>query len=249
MKPKKTFNEIVREVIERSDIILEVLDARFPEKTRNREIEDIAKEQGKKIIYVLNKCDIADRKETEMAKKRLHPCIFVSSTKRLGTTLLLKEIMRWTAGFDKESVYVGVVGYPNTGKSSVINILSGKHAAGTSPKSGYTKGEKLVRLGKNVYLIDTPGVFSYGEIDDAKSLLTAAKDQSKFKDTVEAARKLVKALDGKIERFYGMEKSEDMDMVLEQIALKYKMLRKGGVPDVERMARQIINDWQKGKIK
>ncbi len=245
---KKSFSSVVSNVIWESDVVLEVLDARFPEKTRNQEIEDKITQMKKRIIYVLNKCDLISKKEAERIKKTLRPCVFISSTKRLGTTLLLREIMKQASYSNREKIIIGVTGYPNTGKSSVINALKGKHTAKTSSQSGFTRGKQLFKLSKNVYLMDTPGIFSYDEKDELKSILTASKDQSKIKDNVDAARNLIRSLDGTIEKFYGVEK-KDPDEVLEEIAKKFNRFRKGGLPDVEVVSRRIIQDWQRGNIK
>ena len=246
---KTNFSEIVDEVIKQSDIVLEILDSRFPEKTRNKELEDKIRSRGKRLIYVLNKCDLVSKEQSEKLKRVLKPSIFVSSVKRLGTTVLLKEILKQATYFTKERIIVGVTGYPNTGKSSVINALVGRHSARTSPVSGFTKGKQLIKLAKNIYLMDTPGIFSYNEDDQLKNILTASKDPSKIRDATEAARQLIKTLDGKIESHYGVEKSEDVDQTLETIALKFHRLRKGGFPDVDVISRKIIQEWQRGKIK
>lgn len=240
-----SFWGIVNDVIERSDIILEVLDARFIDQTRNREIEDKVSNSGKKLIFVLNKCDLVDRSIVEAKKKELKPSVFVSSTKRLGTTMLLHMISKYSQG---KKVIVGVLGYPNTGKSSVINALKGRSGASVSPESGHTKALQLIRVNKNIALLDTPGVYPYMEKDDAKHAMIASVDYSKIKDAEGAALEVVQAANGKVEEFYGVGKGSPEEVV-GNVALKFGLLKKGGVPDLQRASRTILRDWQRGKIR
>ena len=82
---------IVKDVINRSDILLEVVDARFPDETRHSEIERDLKRLNKPFIIVLNKCDLVSKEKLEKAKTRMSkvaPAVFVSSKERFGTTML-----------------------------------------------------------------------------------------------------------------------------------------------------------------
>ncbi len=159
---------ILKEVIRKADILLEVVDARFPDETRNSEVErDIARSK-KPFIIVLNKCDLVSKETIEKTKSRLSqiaPTVFVSCKKRFGATMLRHKILE-TAGIKGRDILVGSLGYPNTGKSSVINSVSGKHKAGTSPISGHTKGVQLVSAGSRIMFMDTPGVIPFGENDE-----------------------------------------------------------------------------------
>lgn len=245
-----SFWEIVNRVIDKSDIILEVLDARLTNETRNKEVEDKAKRQGKEIIYVINKSDLIPKDNAEKLKSKLMPSVFVSSIKHYGTTILLKEILK-IANIkypDKERITIGVIGYPNVGKSSVINALKGRSSAPSSSKSGYTKHEQLIKVTKRIYLIDTPGVFPFMEKDELKHVLTASIDPAKIKDPEAAAMTLIQQLNGKVEAFYGIAKCPDEEEALEKIAQAKKKLKKGNMPDTKAMSKIIIDDWQKGKI-
>lgn len=240
----KPFWEIVNEVIAKSDIILEVLDARYPEETRNREIEDKARKAGKKLLYVLNKCDLAEEVGMARMKAGLKPSIVVSATKHLGTAMLHKAIARMAEG---KKVTVGVVGYPNTGKSSVINVLKGRASASSSPQSGHTKAEQLVRISRSVYLIDTPGVYPYLEKDEIKHSLAGTVDFSKVNDPEDVALRLIEENPGALAAHYGVAR-QDADEILSSIALKLNMLKKGSKPDTKAAARAILLDLQRGKL-
>ena len=144
---------LVNKVIDSASILLEILDARNVDETRNKEIENKVAKSGKVLIYVINKCDLVEKDDVEKISKTLHPCVFVSAKEMLGTRLLRQEIMK---NAPKDKFSVGVLGYPNTGKSSIINALKGRASAPTSPVSGYTKGIQLIKITQRMYLIDTP---------------------------------------------------------------------------------------------
>ncbi|MFH1064566.1 MAG: GTPase [Candidatus Woesearchaeota archaeon] len=240
------FWNIVKQVISDSDVLLEIIDARMVDESRNPEIEQKVRHTGKTLIYVINKCDLVEKNTLDKFKKSLRPCVFLSATERLGTSFLRKEIMKHAPnGMFK----VGVLGYPNTGKSSIINALKGKKSAPTASISGYTKSLQLIRVSKRMYLLDTPGVFPYNEKDEAKHTKIAAKTFGNLKDPEGSAMGLLKEFPFTIENYYGVSHTPDPEEVLEFIAIKLKKLRKGGLPDLNSAARIIIQDWQKGKIK
>ena len=238
----KPFWPAVNKVIKESHIIIEVLDARFPDFTRHVEIED--KIKNKILIIVLNKCDLINKKDAEAYAKK-HNAIFVSARKRLGTTMLKKKIIRYSKGF---RTVVGVMGYPNTGKSSLINALAGRKAAKTSPESGYTKGRQLIKMAPGVYLLDTPGVFPYKEKDEVKHSLTASKDFTKIKDPDLVAMELIELKKDLIKGFYKLKKTDPEEM-LEELGQKFGKLKKGGIVDINATSKVLLKDWQRGKIK
>jgi ribosome biogenesis GTPase A len=211
------FWEEVNEVIKRSDVILEILDARLIDETRNLEIEGKIQRWGKKLIHVVNKIDLVDRDSIKDKLKQLSNPVFVSSKDRLGTTILKNKIL--SVG-RQEQVVVGVVGYPNTGKSSVINSLAGSKKARTSSTSGFTRGIQKVKASDRIMLLDSPGVFPFEEKDIVKHTLVGAKNFQEIKDPDSVAIELIKILKGRIERHYGVELLEDYDQTLENIAMK-----------------------------
>lgn len=242
----KVFWRMVNEVIARSDIVLEVLDARMVEETRNKEVEKRIKNYGKQLIFVINKCDLVPESWLVKAKKGLFPVVCVESKSRKGKTRLREKILRYTK---KKEVKVGVVGYPNTGKSSVINMLKGRASAKVSPKSGLTRGIQLIKADNRITLLDTPGVFPFDKGDEVKLALLGTKNPQELKDPELCAMELIDRLDRKVEKNYGAKKGADEEESLENIALKLKKLKKKGEPDTETASRIIIKDWQSGKIR
>ena len=235
----------VNKVLKEAEIIIEVLDARMIEETRNEEIEDKIEKWGKKILYVINKCDLVDIEELKNRTRKLRPSIFISSKEHLGTTLLKKKILELSRG---KKVTVGILGYPNVGKSSVINALSGKGSARTSSESGFTKGLQKIRVDNKILVIDTPGVFPRKEKNISKHGKIGAIDYSKIKDPEYVALKLIEERKELIKQHYKIEEDEPED-ILEKIALKFKKIGKGGKPDLEVAGRLLLKEWQTGKIK
>jgi len=242
----KNFWKVVNEVIEESDLLLLVLDARLIDETRNQEIEDKVKKANKKLIYVINKSDLVPKPYLEKQKKRFKKAVFISSIKKQGTTILLHKIMEMGK---KDEIVVGVLGYPNVGKSSVTNALKGKASAPTSAQSGHTKGKQLLRVNKRVLILDTPGVLPYKEKDEIKHALMASIDPSRVKDPEYVVMHIIRSHKGLLERYFKVEPHRSASKVLERITMKRNVLIKGGEPDIDRMARTILRLWQKGKIK
>ncbi len=241
--------KMVNQVLEDADIVLEVLDSRLIDETRNSEIEKKVEESGKRMLYVVNKCDLVSEDYVRRIKKRLDPCVFVSAKQKLGTIILRKAILQLAKARSKDKVIVGIVGYPNTGKSSVINALKGKHSAKASPQAGYTRGTQYVNVGSGILMIDTPGVIPFKEGDELKLAIIASKNPSELNDPETVAERIIDFCGGAVESAYGIEPNISPEVSLANIALRIGKLKKGGLADTETAARMVIKDWQRGKIK
>ncbi len=248
------------EVIEESDIVLEIIDCRFIKETRNTELEDVIKAKGKKLIYVLNKSDLVNKYQVA-TKLKLRPYIFTSSIKREGSAPL-RDLIKAEAGRvditklkgkDKK-IYVAVVGYPNTGKSSLINFLVGKRVSNVGNEAGFTKGKQKLKFTKDIMFLDTPGViqesqYSMNENEKlAQQTIIGARSISKLREPELVVQKLVDKHRGVLEKHYDMQIEDDADIFLDIIAKKMGYLKKGGVADTDRAARFILTEWQNAKI-
>jgi ribosome biogenesis GTPase A len=244
MKRKRNYGELVNKVIDESDIILFVLDARQLHESINKTLEDIIIEKGKKYLYVINKCDLVSK--SQLPRLSIANSVKVSAEKHLGTMRLLRKIMELSHG--KETV-VGVIGYPNTGKSTLINALKGRHSAPTSSIAGYTRGLQKIRVSQKLLLVDTPGIISYKESQDFNLHMIGAVDVNKIRDPEASVTAMIESLNGKIEKHFDVNKNEDPYETLEEIAVKRNLLKRGGIPDTIRAAKEIIFLMQKGKIR
>lgn len=249
----KSFWKIVNKIIHDADIILEVLDARFINETRNQEIDAKIKRKGKDLIYVLNKSDLVTERFEDI-KPEFEPYIFVSAKKNLGTTQLRKKINELAQSKKlqgKKNILIGIMGYPNTGKSSVINVLKQRKAARTSPIPGHTVGIQRIKLATGLYIMDTPGVFpKLEEKDEEKRALINVKDPSKIKEPEFVAITIIEKAISKnpkaLEELYKIKIQETSEETIEAIARKYNWLIKRGRPNIDLVSRKIISDWQRG---
>ena len=256
-KQKGKFPELLSKIVEMSDIILEVLDARFIDETRNKEIEKLIKNKGKKILYVLNKADLVE-KEKLKSLDEIKPYVFVSAIKRTGGKELRDKIKILSKSIERSDALgrfsVGVIGYPNTGKSSIINLLIGKNSAKTGAAAGFTKGIQKLKLTNEIVLIDSPGVIpakEYSDFDQKKisqHAMVGARDYHKIKDPEIVVSYLVQEHKSAFENFYEIEFTDSEDLI-EKLGRKKNFFKKGGVVNTDRTAREIIKEWQEGKIR
>ncbi len=251
MARTKNFWKIVNHVIRNADVLLMLLDARFVDETRNREIEEKVRSLRKPLIYVITKADLVPKKKLEQCKRSLSPSVFVSAKDRSGRDRLKESIIREANRFygSTDRINIGVLGYPNVGKSSLINMLKGRHSASTSSISGHTKKVQLLKIDRKLYFIDTPGVLPYMEKDDVKHAFTNVMDYRKAKDPDLLVISMMRRMPGVIEAYYGVPIEEDKEKTLETIALKRHVLKKGGIPDVVRMSIAILKDIQADRIR
>mgnify|MGYP001582823109 CR=1 FL=1 len=248
---------LINKIIYEADIILEVLDSRFIEKTRNPEIEKLVKSLGKKLIYILNKSDLVDVKQikADVEIESIKPHIFFSYKDRRSSALLKRLIKIEAHKLGKEAVNFGVIGYPNSGKSSLINLLIGRTVARTSSEAGYTKGLQKVKITKGIYLIDTPGIIPGYEKAKTNRELVAKHSQigavtwDKASNPDMLVFKLMKAYPNVVEKHYGIDTKGNSEELIEILGKRLHYLVKGGEVDEMRTAKHILRDWQEGKIR
>jgi hypothetical protein len=252
----RDFWRVVDQVIYESDVLLEVVDARMPNLTRNKKVENKIQRKRKSFILVLNKADLITK---EMRKKFLKKfksklAVFVSCKDRTGVRELremISELAKRKQYYD--DIRVGVVGYPNTGKSSVINVLTGRSAAKISPIAGLTRGVQWIRGEGKLMFLDTPGVIPLYEKDEIEQALMSIIDPNKLVNSDLAAMRIIQLfLDNNkrsLEKFYNVKiETDDSFEILLEIGRRRNFLWKGGKVDEVRTALTIIRDWQRGNL-
>lgn len=229
----------IMDVINECDIIIEVLDARDVDGTRSPKIEAAVRKKRKRLVFVINKIDLAQ------PNKCPRGAIFMSALKRHGTRKLRTVLHGMLP--QQEKIRVGVVGYANTGKSSLIRAMGG--GARSSAKPGFTRGTQWLRVTNRIMLLDTPGLIPRSE-GETSLAIKGAYDINKIKDPVGVAMNLIDKIGReKLVNTYGVKPLDDSHEQLEELAKKWMMLLKGAKLDMNRAAKKLIRDWQTGKLK
>mgnify|MGYP003366547354 CR=1 FL=1 len=160
------------------DVVVEVLDARIPQSSRNPMIEKLVGD--KPHLIILNKADLADPIMTKLWQKKLHkPGKYVMALDSLHNTnmqFLIKMVKKAASakikkmqvkGASNPTVRIALVGIPNCGKSTIINRLVGHNVARVGNTPGVTKGQSWLKTPSNIQILDTPGIL-WPRFDDQK---------------------------------------------------------------------------------
>lgn len=243
---------IVEDLIDNADILVLVLDARMPALSHNKELERKIRLKRKEAVYVYNKIDLIREDALKKLKQDYPDCFYVSGTKNLGIKDLRRNLQMLGKKMKLESPRVGVIGYPNIGKSAIINALARRARALVADMPGTTRGVQWVRSG-NLRILDSPGVIPY-EDKSMKLTLLGSKHPEKILDPVKVALEIIGMFVSKdkkvLEDAYSIEiepLTEYYDILLE-IGKKRGYLKKGGEVEETKTAITIVKDWQKGKL-
>ncbi|XKL62674.1 hypothetical protein PGB90_002507 [Kerria lacca] len=255
---KRIWNELYK-VIDSSDVVVMVLDARDPTGTRCPYIENFLKNEKKHkhLIFILNKVDLVPIWVTQRWVAILsseYPTIafHASLTHSFGKGALINLLRQFSKlHAERKQISVGFIGYPNVGKSSVINCLRSKKVCKVAPIAGETKVWQYITLTKRIYLIDCPGVVydaSNTETDTEKVLRGVVRvemvphPEQYIPDVMDRVKK------EHLARTYEIFEWTDADDFLYKLGVKTGKLLKGGEPDKTAIAKMILNDWQRGKL-
>ena len=255
-------HRLVFDMVSEADITIEVLDARYPVRCRSRLLEDFARSKHKPLVLCINKSDLIPREVAAKWKEffsRDFPTVHVSSHDRNGTTILRKTIFEAIIGYfqgkpsEEHPLTACIVGYPNVGKSSLINVLSGRKAAPVSSHAGYTRTLRRVKVTPKLFLIDTPGVTPEDGLDVKEKVYLSTvnpedlEDPDLIVDYLFQQAILFHQTEG-FEQYLKCPLNVPTENILEQFALSRGMIRHGKGPQIEEAARIIIRDFCKGKI-
>ncbi|XP_060518156.1 nucleolar GTP-binding protein 2 [Cylas formicarius] len=253
---KRIWNELYK-VIDSSDVLLQILDARDPIGTRSTYLEKFLKNEHphKHLIFILNKVDLVPTWVTQrwvaiLSKEYPTVAFHASLTHPFGKGSLINLLRQFAKlHIDKKQISVGFIGYPNVGKSSVINTLRSKKVCKVAPISGETKVWQYITLMRRIYLIDCPGVVYPSEETDTEKVLKGVvrvELVNNPEDYIPTVLDRVKK--DYLIKTYKIEDWKDADEFLVKMAQRSGRLLKGGEPDIASVAKMILNDWQRGKL-
>ncbi|THH01231.1 hypothetical protein EW026_g1460 [Hermanssonia centrifuga] len=262
---RRIYGELYK-VIDSSDVILHVLDARDPMGTLCESVlEYIRKEKShKQVVLVINKCDLVPNWVTARYIQHLTPryptlAFHASPNHSFGKGSLIQLLRQFSQlHSDKKQISVGFIGYPNVGKSSVINTLKSGKVCTVAPVPGETKVWQYITLTRRIYLIDCPGIVPTSAKDTQTSTVLKGVVRVEALATpsehIPALMERVKPI--YLSRTYGIplpdpddpSKGWEADTLLDKLARMKGRLLKGGEPALDSVAKIILTDWVRGRI-
>lgn len=257
----------VSESLKLVDAVIEVLDARLPESSRNPMMREII--QRKPTVIVLAKADLADPDATN--------AIITSWTRAGSVQVVPVDCLRGTGlpkvaqaartvteayfsrlaakGIKRRTVRAMVVGIPNAGKSSLINRMAGRSVTKTGDKPGVTRQQQWIKVGQSFELLDTPGILwpKFEDPDVAKRLAWSGAIKHALLNGEELAQSLLEWLRDRYperlrERYGITDLAMSADAMLRQVAIRRGALLPGGMPDLALAADHTLRDAQTGLL-
>ncbi len=257
----------IRALLPEVDLVIEVLDARLPYSSQN---PLLAKIRGHKpTIQLLNKADLAD---ADVTGQWLQAFEQVDQAKAYAVSLsepaVMKQIPDWCRAMfperevNKKPIQVLIMGVPNAGKSTVINVIAERGIATTGDEAAVTKRQQRIKLPKNVILHDTPGVLwpRFDNQYSAHRLAIAGSIKSSVVDMGDLAHFLTTFLvahypDAIYERFEiriddSFDHHDEMAVyeLMEDMAKARHFVKAGNQADMERFYRQLITEFRQGQL-
>ena len=262
----KTKREI-REKINLIDIIYEVIDARMPISSKIKDIDDLIKDKPR--ILIMTKYDLCDKDITdkfisyyENLGYKVVP-VDLANNKNVKKVLDLSESVskelndkRKSKGLKPRNLRALIIGIPNVGKSTLINRLVGKKAAGVGNKPGFTKSLSWIRINKDIDLLDSPGIL-WPKLENQYearilAIFSSIKEEILNKEdlalfSIDILTKLYK---DKLESRYNIKIDNMTNIeIMESIAKKRGCVTKSNITDYEKVSSIILNDIKNNAFK
>ncbi|RBW67533.1 ribosome biogenesis GTPase YlqF [Bacillus taeanensis] len=256
----------ITEKLKLIDVVIELVDARIPISSRNPMIDEIVK--NKPRLVLLNKADMADPSLTKEWQRYFEEknmkAIAINSQTGQGVQkipLAAKELMKdklnkiIEKGMKPRAIRALILGIPNVGKSTLINRLANKKIAKTGDRPGITKQQQWIKVGKDLELLDTPGILWPKFEDQIIGLRLAATGAIKDEilDFQEVAVFVLRFLQERYpdrlkERYRIEEIPEDVIELFDEIGKKRGFLMSGGFIDYDKTAEVILRELRSEKL-
>lgn len=255
----------VEEKVKLVDVVIELLDARAPLSSVNEQLEKII--QNKKRLYVLSKPDLADPSQTDKWKQYFQKdgnLVLVlnltdaNSTKEISKAINTLGKEKWekqkAKGMKPQPIRTMILGIPNVGKSSLINRIAKRSAAGVQNKPGFTRGEQWIKVNNDYLLLDTPGILPMNYEDQRKAtnlaLLGAIREDILPKsDLVNSLLKILKAkYPNSLQNRYGINEITDREEVLKAISERRGIISNKGEMDITKCENLLLKEFKDGLL-
>lgn len=244
-------------VLDSSDVVAEIVDARDPMGTRCFHIEQFLRKEKphKHLVLIINKIDLVPtwvtKKWLSVLSKELPTVAFHASMQHSFGKGALINLLRQFAKLhkDHQQISVGFIGFPNVGKSSIVNTLRAKRVCKTAPIAGETKVWQYVTLMKRIYLIDCPGVVYPQGDSETQLILKGIVRVENVKDPENYVQGVLDRVNSDyLKKAYSIDDWQNVEDFLTRICLKSGRLLKGGEPDLNSAAKIVLNDFQRGRL-
>ena len=255
----------VQERLKLVDVIVELLDARIPVSSRNEVLYRITKDKMR--LVVLTKTDLADQKETlkwiNLFEKQGFSAVFADLNNQSDIKKIIREVEKLgenknqkfiAKGMKPQPVRAMIIGIPNVGKSTLINKISGRHAASVENKPGHTKAQQWIKVSNKFELLDTPGILppSYDDPEKAINLALVGSVNAEILPNEELAKHAFDFVKENYPeylktRFEYLDLNKDNETCFEEIAYKRGYFTKGG-QDIEKAYKVFLNEVKNGLL-
>lgn len=247
------------------DLVIELVDARIPQSSRNPDIDELGKNKYRLIL--LNKSDLADASANRMWMEHFREkgifAVEVNSRSGAGVKSIQAAVQEACKekierdrkrGILNRPIRAMVAGIPNVGKSTFINAYAGRACTKTGNKPGVTKGKQWIRLGRGVELLDTPGIL-WPKFEDQQAGLRLALIGS-MNDEILPMDELATALiaflrehyPGVLQDRFSVEETGEDYSILTEICRKRRCFLKGEEPDIRKASSMLMEEFRSGKL-
>jgi len=259
----KTKREI-KEKLELIDIVFEVIDARIPKSSKNKDVDELIK--NKPRILIMTKLDLSDETETKKwinyYEEQGYKVIAVDLINNPNLQMIFNETSKVSSmlnqkrkekGLKERKIRALILGIPNVGKSTLINRLVGKKATNVGNKPGITKQLEWIRINNQIELLDTPGIL-WPKLDDENIALnlasmTAIKEEilNLEEVAIHIINTMLKLYPENIKNRYNLTNETDLIEILDKIGKKIGAI-KNKETDYDKVYTTILRDLREGYL-
>ena len=249
------------EAMRRTDVVIEVLDARVPRSSCNPEFEALRRENERPALKILNKADLADREKTKewlawynALPKTRAIALSAKSPREVKRVLTECQSLAPTRTTAQKPLRMMILGIPNVGKSTLMNSILNRRVAKVGDEPAITKMQMRHDIGPCMSLIDTPGMMWGAVAQDAALKLAATHSigRNAYDDgsvALDLAHYLVKNYPDRITRRFGaLPAGADGHGVIALIARSRSFLVKGGALDLDKASTILLHEFRTGVL-